>query len=171
MTKLVKNQKKTFRTEWTENNGPHVLIAEIRYDDECGNGHNTFSVTGELYEPHRRPGDPKVKSSSGKTLWLGSCGCLHEEIARRFPELAKYIKWHLVSSDGPLHYIENARYHNRKHEIEWLKSTIVYGSVPSDSNFNIADIDDDDLRAFLRNRLSELMQVFQAAVEELGLIY
>ena len=27
------------------------------------------------------------------------------------PELAPYIKWHLVSSDGPLHYIANTVYH------------------------------------------------------------
>lgn len=110
---LTKKQVKTFRTEYTNEDGqPCVLIAEVRYDDECNNGHNTFAITGELYDRSDRiPYGASVKNSSGKTLWLGSCGCLHEEIAKRFPELAPFIKWHLVNTDGPMHYIANSTYH------------------------------------------------------------
>jgi len=46
----------------------------------------------------------------GKTLWLNSCGCVHDAIAAHLPQLAKYIKWHLCSSNGPLHYFTNAPY-------------------------------------------------------------
>jgi len=64
----------------------------LRYDDSCNNGHNTFGITGTIYPD-------------------GTSGCIHDEIAKHFPQLAKYIKWHLCSSDGPLHYIANTKYH------------------------------------------------------------
>lgn len=106
MSVITRDQKKHFRTEYTDDEGNLcVLIATVRYDDECKNGHNTFAITGELYDRAERiPGEAKTKHSSGKTLWLGSCGCIHDDIAKHFPELAPYIKWHLVSSDAPMYY-------------------------------------------------------------------
>lgn len=77
--------------------GGAVLSVELRFDDECRNGHETFSITGEV----RRPGRRDVEA----------CGCLHEDIARVFPELEPLIKWHLTSTDGPMHYIANTCYH------------------------------------------------------------
>ncbi len=73
------------------------ITATVRFDDQCGNGHNSFSITGEIRVPGRR--DSEVS------------GCIHEEIAQMFPELAPFIKWHLVSTDGPMHYLSNASYH------------------------------------------------------------
>lgn len=110
---LTKKQEKTFRTEYKGKHGQScVLIVKVRYDDQCGNGHNTFAITGELYDRSDRiPHEASVKNSSGKTLWLGSSGCLHEEITKRFPELAPFIKWHSVSTDGPMHYVANSTYH------------------------------------------------------------
>lgn len=70
------------------------LAVEIRFDDDCGNGHNSFAVTGEIRTPRE---------------WLAG-GCLHDEIAAVFPELAPLIRWHLCSTDGPMHYIANAVY-------------------------------------------------------------
>ena len=69
---LTKNQVKTFRTEYTDENGqPCVLVAKVQYDDKCNNGHNTFTITGELYDrSYRIRGDSLVdqlKNSSGKT--------------------------------------------------------------------------------------------------------
>lgn len=73
--------------------------AFIRFDDECGNRHNTFAITGETRDFY-------------KAKWHeGSFGCVHEEVAKFFPELAPFIKWHLTSSDGPTHYIANTIYH------------------------------------------------------------
>lgn len=72
-----------------------TITANVRHDDECGNGHNTFAITGEVREPGR-----------GVT----ACGCLHEDVARIFPELATLIKWHLCSTDGPMHYPGNVTY-------------------------------------------------------------
>lgn len=76
-----------------------VIKAEVRFDDECGNGHNTFSITGEILSTDRRKIDPFLAG-----------GMLHEEIAEAFPELAPFLKWHLCSTDGPMHYPGNALY-------------------------------------------------------------
>lgn len=42
-------------------------------------------------------------------------GCCHDEVAKHFPELAPLIKWHLCSSDGPMHYLANTVYHATEH--------------------------------------------------------
>lgn len=116
---LVKRQVKKFRKSTTDDQGnPIVIVATVRYDDECGNGHNSFAITGELFDRvHPIRGEATALHDSGKTLWLGSCGRIHEEIAKHFPDLAPLIKWHLCSSDGPMHYVANTVYHasNRDH--------------------------------------------------------
>ena len=70
------------------------IRAVIRFDDECGNGHNSFTVTGEIF----RPGARDIEAG----------GCIHEDIAKHFPTLAHLIKWHLCDVSGPMHYIANA---------------------------------------------------------------
>lgn len=105
---LTKRQVKTFRKEFR--NGD-VIIAMVRYDDECGNGHNSFAITGELYDRDFIKGESSVTNSKGVERYLGACGCLHEEIAKHFPELKPLIKWHLVSSKGPMHYVANTLWH------------------------------------------------------------
>ena|SRR5579864_7669255 len=52
---LTKSQKKTFGPKPISGWGTGALIkAEVRYDDECGNGHNSFSITGTIYIPGDR---------------------------------------------------------------------------------------------------------------------
>lgn len=75
--------------------GLSSVSVEIRFDDDCRNGHNTFSITGE------------VRTHSLGESWGG---CVHDEIAKAFPEFAPLIQWHLVSADGPMHYLANALY-------------------------------------------------------------
>lgn len=104
---LTEKQVRQFRAE-TENS---VIIAEVRYDDECGNGHNSFAITAEIYGPYAQRGEPTIKHSNGKTMWLNQCGCCHEAVKEHFPQLAPLLKWHLTSSDGPMHYIANTVYH------------------------------------------------------------
>lgn len=108
---LTKNQKKTYRKDIMEDGVPVTLIAHIRFDDVCGNGHNSFSITCDRYEGYRQMGEPTVKHPSGKTLWLNACGCLHDEVRAHFSELTPLLKWHLCSTDGPLHGVANAIYH------------------------------------------------------------
>ena len=108
-TILTKNQKKTYSKTGVMVDGEKVDISTtIRYDDECGNGHNSFSITGEYYEAGKLHTDRNMIS----------CGCVHEAIEQAFPEFAPYIKWHLTSSDGPMHYVANTTYHarDRTHE-------------------------------------------------------
>ena len=64
------------------------ISVELRFDSRH-NGPETFSITAAM----RRP------------------GCLHEAIAEVFPELEPLIKWHLTSTDGPMHYVANTCYH------------------------------------------------------------
>ena len=91
---LTKKQTRTFGPRLIDGWGAGATItAEARWDDECGNGHNSFAITGEIRVPHRRDCE--------------ACGCLHDEIAASFPELAPLLKWHFCGSDGPMHYIQN----------------------------------------------------------------
>lgn len=98
-SKLVKEQKKTYGpVEYAENGRTYSIKATVRHDDQCGNGHNSFSITGEI----------KEYFAGG---WRDDrCGCIHEDIAKHFPQLATVIKWHLTSTDGPMHYVANTVY-------------------------------------------------------------
>lgn len=100
MTTLTKGQRKTFGPVcYTEHGRTYEITAKVRHDDQCNNGHNTFSITGNILEV--MPNGRKVDHAGG---------CIHEDIAKHFPHLAPLIKWHLCSTDGPLHYVANAVY-------------------------------------------------------------
>lgn len=97
---LVKEQKKHYGPKHYIENGTHYKItAHVRHDDQCGNGHNTFSITADI---DRKDGRGRWEEDSG--------GCCHDEVAKHFPELAPFIKWHLTSTDGPMHYPGNVVY-------------------------------------------------------------
>lgn len=86
-------------------NEPGARIrAEIRYDDELNNGHNSFAITGEIFRMVKHPRD-----KYGRKIEIAG-GCIHEEIAAAFPELAHLIRWHLFDSSGPMHYVANTIY-------------------------------------------------------------
>lgn len=157
---LTKSQAKTYGPKPISGWGKGALIkAKVRYDDECGNGHNSFSITGEIYIPRRNDCE--------------ACGCLHEEIAKAFPELAPYIKWHLTGSDGPMHYIENTLYWAGKRG--WCDGKA--GSPPnlaharSSAVWPDATLEQLGDEGVLRARLSAMMAEFKAAVESLGFVY
>lgn len=99
---LTTQQTKTFSKVFYENDKQHIIFVKVRYDDQCGNGHNTFAITGEIWRAYH---GEKV----GRDCLTS--GCIHEEIAKHFPSLAPLFKWHLCSSDGPMHYIANTVYH------------------------------------------------------------
>lgn len=100
---VTKDQSKKYGpVEYVEDGQAYRMYANVRYDDECGNGHNTFSITGEIF---------RLQINRGGRSSLDSCGCLHDDIAKHFPELAPFLKWHLMSSDGPMHYVANTIYH------------------------------------------------------------
>jgi len=129
MSTLTKEQFKTFTKRYTNESGAScTLVVTIRHDDQCGNGHNTFSVTADLREGRGQ-----------------SCGCLHEEIAQRMPELASYIKWHLCSTDGPLHYVPNTVYHASNRDCWGLRKGEFRQSIDKQSGLPIWELSLDDM--------------------------
>jgi hypothetical protein len=162
MTTLTQDQKLTFKTTYVNEFGKdEKLVAVVRFDDQCGNGHNTFSVTGTIYV-------------GGRDI---AGGCLHDDIGERFPELAPFIKWHLTSTDGPMHYIANTVYHagnyqatlrvdgGKDRNLDRARSTAVWPDATDE------ELTDAGLDERLADRLPALMVDFRAAVESLGLVY
>ncbi len=86
----------------TKPNG-EILIISMRCDDECKNGHDTFSITADIYKK-----GTKVFSDRN---WL-SGGCQHEEIVNAKKSLAPLVALHLSDGDGvPMYAIENGYYY------------------------------------------------------------
>jgi hypothetical protein len=88
------------------------IEVDIQYTDY-------FSITGSYYE--KEPGKKE-------RMPLISSGCIYDEIAKHFPELKPFIKWHLFNKDtGPIHYIENTIYfakngkHNKMPDIKSVR--------------------------------------------------
>jgi len=123
---LTKRQATTL-TKKIRNGKGHINV-KIRYDDNCGNGHNSFSITGDIFN--------SPTSELDRYHEMG--GCIHEEIIKYFPKLKKYIKWHLTSSDGPMHYLSNTLYnagdkdHNGYHkgQVDSWEKKIKFGNFP-----------------------------------------
>lgn len=105
-SKLVKSQYKNFEKDIMVGNKEGKIKITIRYDDECGNKHNSFAITGSIY------------SSRTSTLdrYFVAGGCIHDEIIEHFPEFTHLIKWHLCNSDAPMYYLANTTYHARDRE-------------------------------------------------------
>lgn len=77
-----------------ELNKDSYIEVNIRLNDECENGFEEFSITG------------RYKS---KTEELG--GCIHEEIAKHFPEFKIFIDLHLSDYKGmPMYSVANGFY-------------------------------------------------------------
>lgn len=126
------------------------MVVSARYDDECGNRNNTFSITATVWNPRRKDD-------------CEACGCLHEEISAVFPELAPLIGWHLVSADGPMHYVANTVFHAKQGKLDYARSTAVWPDMPEE-----LAADPEALKAALMERLPALLKRFRVAVEGVG---
>jgi len=170
---LVKDQKKVFSKQVLIDGVSAFFKVTIRYDDQCGNGHNSFSITGDIH---------------GRNIDIG--GCVHEEIAEHFPELAKYIKWHLCSSDGPLHYVANTLYwlgysgwcdgkKDSPPNFDYAKKTAIWPDMPEsfvcDKDVRLLKVTRDaaalPVKAVLTERLEGMLVEFKEAVEEIGFVF
>ena len=98
-TGRILNQKIGATRYYSEEGRKYRISVELRFDDQCKNGHESFAITAIIRE------------NDGE--YMG--GCCHDEIAQHFPEFAPLIKWHLTSTDGPMHYIANTMYHADEH--------------------------------------------------------
>lgn len=117
MTKsiITYNQKKKIVKHFQEDGKTKTIVINIRYDDECRNGHNSFAITGTILR-----GKFETEKGVHDRYWE-ACGCIHDEIAKHAPELKHLIKWHHMNSDGPMHYISNTMYHARDTDCDGLK--------------------------------------------------
>jgi hypothetical protein len=110
-----------------------------------------------------------------------SCGMQHDEIAKHFPQLTPYLKWHLVSLAGPLHYLPNGKYwwemsmgkikppdYQSVDPRDAFQDTIVFGGVPGESMPYTNDWA--DVEKWLRARLPKLMGHFAADMSALGVL-
>ena len=143
-SELTKSQSKIYGVRTFEGFG--IGRINLRFDDSCNNGHNTFAMT--------------VSAQN-----FG--GCMHDEIAKVCPELRKYIKWHLCSTDGPLYYIENTIYHIREGKIGYARMSAIWDGMPED----IGTWTDHEIKVTLIKRLPQLMEDFRADMIELGFKY
>lgn len=92
------NVKKVVREYLGDKGQQRRLDISIRWDDRCKNGHNTLSLTATDY-------------LNLYGVWKEeSGGCLHGLIAQVAPDLAFALPYHLVSADGPMHYLDNTLY-------------------------------------------------------------
>ncbi len=161
--KTIRKQTKTFTKEIEYEGELCDMIVKIRHDDECRNGHNTFAITADIYKHGRR---------TDRAFLAG--GCLHDEIAEHFPEFKSLLKWHLCSTDGPLHYVANSVYHAQ--EIEPGTRFYTNGkkadlaAARSSAIWPDAELDDFTKEKLLAS-LPALMVEFRAAVEGLGFEY
>lgn len=177
---LTKKQVKTFGPKRLDKD--NVIVAEVSHDDDCNNGHNSFSLTATIYGRNRIPGENTI-TFEGKTYWSWACGQCHDDIKKAFPELASLIPWHLCSTDGPMHYIANALYWagqsgycngkpNDPPNVEHLKSTIIFGALDSDAGVDPMQLaKEGKLSPWLKERLPALLDKFAGAVQSLGFTY
>lgn len=129
--------KRSIKTERRIFEGMGLGRVEISYDDCCGNGHNSFAITVDARD-------------------FG--GCMHDEIETVFPEYAHLIKWHLTSTDGPMHYIANTVYHAENDNLEYARSTAI---APDTTIDQLLD------KEWLAARLPNLIKEFKSAMESI----
>lgn len=93
---------KTFKSrEFSGRFEDYRICAEIALHDDCKNGVCEFHLVGDIYDFDKRKKDNCV-----------TCGCIHEHIAKHFPDLAKFIPLHCCNYLGqPLYPVDNGLYY------------------------------------------------------------
>lgn len=101
------------------------MQVELRLDSLGGaNRSESFAITAGVRIPGRRD--------------IEAGGCLHDDIAEIFPELAPLIRWHLCGIDSPMHYVANTVYlagdrdhHGKRAGEPWaFDSAVQFGTNP-----------------------------------------
>lgn len=157
---LTKNQVKVFSKNVVSEGQNFEIELEIRYDDECNNGHNTFSITMAGYKIHKN-GRKELE------FW----GWEKENIKKYFPEFEKHLKWHQFTSEGPTYYIENTLYFagdrdvygRKKGEPESFSSKVKFATFPVMFSFSEKFID--SLKSYDVQKL-EILEVLYSSEEE-----
>lgn len=160
-SQLVKKQNKTFSKVFKEGRKTICIQAVVRWDDECGNKKNSFSITGCM-GPKTTAYRGDVFSHDGVNYRYKTGGCIHDEIRKHFPELRHLIKYHLMDSKAPMYFFENSQYWAKQGNLESARSCAVWPDA------TLEDILDDEK---MLTHLDDLMPVFKSEVEKLGFIW
>lgn len=175
-SKLTKSQVRIYgpvALEELQRKPQTMITATVRYDDPYNNGYNAFSITASTSD--------------------GRCGQLHDEVAIAFPALAGLIRYHLVASNGPIHYIPNTLYWlgyyrnfcdgapNRPPNLENARRVAVWPELTDDfyaphlydSQWTQSRHDGAVARVTkaLSDRLPSVLQEFRSAIESIGFIW
>lgn len=150
------------------------INATYGIDEEFARRHNQtpyFSITGIIDELR-----------GGRWMdYMG--GQIREDIAKHFPWLKPYFKWHLFHvGQGPMHYIANAQYWWEKmagvsrwkpepgepDPSEAFAHTVILGALPDDPPTVSTDPGAwPEIEAWLNERLPRLIQAFERDMAEL----
>lgn len=100
---------------FTENKEEYRITVTVSLDDDCHNNMCDWSVTADIRQKNQY-------GTYGE--YMG--GCCHDEVAKHFPELAKFISLHLCNHYGaPMYPVENGTYHIKNSDksvaIEYLR--------------------------------------------------
>lgn len=107
------------------------MIIEIRCDDECKNGHDTFSITATITKKtpcSKSYFDSVYYAPTNKYYAHEMGGCLHDEILEVMPSLKPFVDLHISDGNGvPLYAVENGKYHMRNKAVftKYLRLTDV----------------------------------------------
>jgi hypothetical protein len=92
-------EKKIFGAPWGEK-GLLKMTVNAELVKREGNSYPYYSITGTIEKMDKRYRDPVI-----------TCGAIHEEILKHFPQLAPLVQVHLSEADGvPMYAEANARY-------------------------------------------------------------
>lgn len=93
-----------------------VLVVNIRFNDECRNGHYDWAITADTYGRDKIKGESTIRFND-KTYWMNGGGCIHDLILEHFPEFQIFVDLHLCCVNGaPMYPSANGMYHRRNFE-------------------------------------------------------
>src|SRR5262252_1980386 len=159
----TRNDRNTFRRKTRETKAPgHTYQVTVEYGMEYleGNRQPYFVIPGHDL--------------------VGGGGCMRDEIALTFPELADLIPWHLTDQDGtPMHYLANGMYwydhpdgddYRKTEPFAYFKSTIVFGALEDDEEMwtRTASLGRAAVETWIAGRLGRLRDAFRAVMKKHG---
>lgn len=115
--------------------GEVEIEVKIKLSDDHKNGHQDFSITGNLWEA----GKPKIDR------YLIGGGCIHDSIEKYFPEFIPFIRLHLCDYKGApcfaasnmLFHLQNGFNQTKKSDPSFKKEFCKYYRVTEDQFDNL----------------------------------
>lgn len=132
--------KRTETATYTEGGRRYRATVHYGFDLSFARQHNQAAAFTVTVDVHR---------SSGGRWVMDACGQQPDLVREHFPHLALFLRWHLVSTDQPMHYAANGTYwymiaHGRSRwtadahvdPLDAFADTILLGTAPGDDTFD-----------------------------------